>query len=112
MSGKPLIEADVRLRQEASQLGSMYQRKPPEELHLGERLQGGFLPLTGRIPPDSGGWHRGLFSGSVAGREYFRVLDTLPGYDMRREFGNSTGVRVAPPLILWFMTHAIADAVS
>src|SRR6202044_2228687 len=53
---------------------SVYQRKPPEELHLGERLQGGFLPPTGRIPPDSGGWHRGVFSRSVAGARTERPL--------------------------------------
>jgi hypothetical protein len=43
-------------------------------MFLGERLQGGFMPPTsGRIPPNSGGWHRGLFSGSVAGA----LLDAL-----------------------------------
>ena len=26
-----------------------------------------FAPLLGRIPPNSGGWHRGLVSSSVAG---------------------------------------------
>jgi len=34
----------------------------------------GFLPPTGRIPPHSGGWHRDLFSGSVAGARTERPL--------------------------------------
>src|SRR5271156_3467639 len=64
---------------------SMYQRKPPEELHLGERLQGGFLPPTGRIPPNSGGWHRGVFSRSVAGARTERPLLILRQSTMRAE---------------------------
>jgi hypothetical protein len=34
----------------------------------------GFLPPTGRIPPDSGGWHRGVLSRSVAGARTERPL--------------------------------------
>jgi hypothetical protein len=33
-----------------------------------------FAPLLGRIPPTSGGWHRDLFSGSVAGASKTRSL--------------------------------------
>jgi hypothetical protein len=71
---------------------SMYQRKPPEELHLGERLQGGFLPPTGRIPPDSGGWHRGVLSRSVADAIHPRSLDTRTGYDVNGDFSKGTKV--------------------
>jgi hypothetical protein len=74
---------------------SVHQRKPPDEVHLGEWLQGGFLPPTGRIPPDSGGWHRGVFSRSVAGAQTKTPsLDTLSDYDMKQDFSNGTRVPI------------------
>jgi hypothetical protein len=74
----------------------VYQRKPPEELHLGERLRWVFAP-TGRIPPESGGWHRDLVSGSVAGARTERPL-LIPGitYRIKLRSVNSTEA----PLVL------------
>ena len=46
----------------------------------------------GRIPPDSGGWHRGVDSGSVADAIHPRSLDTLTDYDMKGGFRNGTSV--------------------
>jgi hypothetical protein len=55
-----------------------------------------FAPTLGHIPPNSGGWHRDLFSGSVADAVRPRSLDTLTDYDVKRDFGNSTGVPAVP----------------
>jgi hypothetical protein len=41
------------------------------------------VSATGRIPPDSGGWHRGLVSGSVAGAQTKRPLLILRQHTMR-----------------------------
>ena len=52
-----------------------------------------FAPLLGRIPPDSGGWHRGLVSGSVAGALNFALtLDTGPTLQDESEKTYSTRV--------------------
>src|SRR5580700_3137998 len=85
------------LRRDSAFAFSVYQRKPPEELHLGERLQGGFLPPTGRIPPDSGGWHRDLFCGSVAGALTTRPLSIMAiCYNMKPIAYNGTKVLMVP----------------
>jgi hypothetical protein len=46
---------------------------PPTIKRFVGKGEGG-LPPTGRIPPDSGGWHRDPFSGSVAGARAERPL--------------------------------------
>ena len=70
---------------------SRYQRKQPEggTTSLGKG-QGGFLPPTGRIPPTPGGWHRGHFSGSVAGARIERPLLIRFYFIVEPPFANST----------------------
>ena len=50
------------------------------------------MPPTGRIPPYSGGWHRDLFSGSVAEAVNPPALDTRNSLRHRQQFGNGTEV--------------------
>jgi hypothetical protein len=72
---------------------SMYQRKPPEGLRLGERLQGGFCPYTRPYP--SRFWRLApwrFFSLGCRGANFTPALDTLTGYDVSGDFGNSTEV--------------------
>ena len=53
------------------------------------------MPPTGRIPPNSGGWHRDLFSGSVAGALTSRPLLILAtDYTTNADIANSTKVPV------------------
>jgi hypothetical protein len=75
----------------------MYRESRQRNCILGKGCKVVFAPTLGHIPPDSGGWHRDLFSGSVADAIHPRSLDTLTGYDMRRAFGNSTEVPVVLP---------------
>ena len=55
----------------------------------GKAARWDFAP-SGRIPPDSGGWHRGLVSGSVAGARTERPLLILRHFTM----GTETAARV------------------
>ena len=52
-----------------------YKRKPPEEYIRWGKAKVDFCPF-GRIPPNSGGWHRDVLSRSVAEALNPPTLDT------------------------------------
>jgi hypothetical protein len=56
-----------------------------------------FAPTLGHIPPDSGGWHRDLFSGSVAGAPIARPLLILLASSYMNP-GSCNGTKV--PMVL------------
>jgi hypothetical protein len=70
----------------------MYQRKPPEELHLGERLKVGFCPLRAASLQILEAGTVAFFSRSVADAIHPRSLDTRTGYDVNGDFSKGTKV--------------------